>query len=361
MKARRMAPDALLFAGTLALLLFGLVMLYSASAIVADANSRSPFFFFGRQAVWAVLGFVAMMVIARVDYRVLNRPTVAWCVLGAAVLALTAALLSPPIAGTHRWVRLFGFAFQPSEPAKLALAVALAHLLASRPPDTLRRLALPLGVTALLAGLIFSQPDLGTATFLALIGGALLFVGGARFLHLGALAAAGVPLFAAGVLTADYRLARVLTFLDPFGDPLGDGFQLSQSLIALGAGGISGVGFSAGRQKLLYLPEPHSDFIFSVVGEELGLIGAAAVVAAFLLFAVRGLLVSSRAADRFGLLLGVGATLTVSAQALLNISVAIGLVPTTGLPLPFVSAGGSSLLTTMMAAGLLLSVSQRAP
>ena len=356
-----MAPDALLFAGTLALLLFGLVMLYSASAIVADMNARSPFHFFGRQAVWAILGFGAMMVAARSDYRVLNRPLVAWILFGAVVFALIAALLSPSINGANRWVRLAGFGFQPSEPAKLGLVMVLAHLLAARHADTLRGLALPLLCTGLLSCLIFVQPDLGTATLLALLGMAVIFVGGARLWHLGALGALGAPLFAAAVFTADYRIARVLTFLDPFADPLGDGFQLSQSLIALGSGGFTGVGFTASRQKLLYLPEPHSDFVFSVIGEELGLVGAGLLVAVFCLYAMRGLLVSARAPDRFGMLLGVGATLTIALQAFLNVSVATGLLPTTGLPLPFVSAGGSSLLTTMLAAGLLLSVSQRAP
>ena len=355
-----MAPDALLFAGTIALLLFGLVMLYSASAIVADANARNPFFFFGRQAVFAVAGCVMMMVAARSDYRLLNRPVVAWAVFGVVIFLLIGALLSSPIANTNRWIRIFGFAFQPSEPAKLALVVILAHLLAARRPDTLRALALPLVSTALLACLIFMQPDLGTATFLVMVGLAVIFVGGARLRHLGALAGVGVPLFAAAVLTADYRVARILTFLHPFADPLGEGFQLTQSLIALGSGGVTGVGFTASRQKLLYLPEPHSDFVFAVIGEELGIVGAGLLVVVFCVYALRGLLVSSRAPDQFGVLLGVGATLTIAAQALLNISVATGLLPTTGLPLPFVSAGGSSLMTTMLAAGLLLSVSQRA-
>ncbi len=361
MRSRRAAPDALLFAGTIVLLLFGLVMLYSASAIVADANSRHPFFFFGRQAVFAVCGFAVMLIAARSDYRVLNRPAVVWAVFGASILLLIAALLAEPINNTHRWVRLFGFTLQPSEPARLGLVVILAHLFAARRPDTLGSLSAPLFVTALFAGLVFVQPDLGTATVLVLLAVSILFVGGARLLHLGVLAGLGVPLFAAGVLTADYRVARILTFLDPFADPLGDGFQLSQSLIALGSGGVSGVGFTASRQKLLYLPEPHSDFVFSVIGEELGLVGAALLVLVFLLYAIRGLLVSSRATDRFGLFLGVGATLTVAAPALLHISVATGLLPTAGLPLPFVSAGGSSLLTTLLAAGLLLSVSQRTP
>ena len=361
MKGRRMAPDAPLFLLTLGLLVFGLVMLYSASAIVADASDRSPSYFLERQAVWAALGCLAMIVVARSDYRLLNRPAVVWTLYGAVIVSLFAALLSPAIAGVHRWVQVAGFTLQPSEPARLGLVVALAHLLAVRGADSFRALVLPLACTGFLAGLIYLQPDLGTATLLVLVGGAVIFLGGARLVHLAGLAAVGVPLFAAGVLAADYRIARILTFLDPFSDPLGDGFQLSQSLIALGSGGVTGVGFAASRQKLLYLPEPHSDFIFSVIGEELGFLGAGLVVVFFLLFTVRGLVVSSRVPDRFGMLLGAGATLTIALQAFLNFSVATGILPTTGLPLPFVSAGGSALVTTLLAAGLVLSVSQRVP
>ena len=359
--AQRMAPDRPLFLLTLALLVFGLVMLYSASAIVADASDRSPSYFLGRQVVWAALGCLAMIAVARSDYRRLNRPAVVWALYGAVIVSLFAALLSPAINGVHRWVQVAGFTLQPSEPARLGLVVALAHLLAVRGADSFRTLLLPLVCTGFLAGLIYLQPDLGTATLLALVGASVIFLGGARLRHLAGLAAVAVPLFAAGVLAADYRIARILTFLDPFGDPLGDGFQLSQSLIALGSGGVTGVGFAASRQKLLYLPEPHSDFVFSVVGEELGFIGAGLVVAFFLLFTVRGLLVSSRAPDRFGMLLGAGATLTIALQAFLHFSVATAILPTTGLPLPFISAGGSSLITTLLAAGLVLSVSQRVP
>ncbi len=360
MSGRRMAPDGWLFAGTVLLLGFGLVMLYSASVFVAEANAQEPGWFFARQAVWAALGSVAMLLLARSDYRVLDRAGVPWLLFAVVVVALVIALLSAPINSAHRWVRIAGFAFQPSEPAKLALVLLLAHLFSQRSGETLRGLATPLAVTAVLVGLIFVQPDLGTATFVGLVGAAMAFLGGARLLHLAALSAGCVALFAAGVMTADYRVARILAFLDPFGDPLGQGFQLSQSLIALGSGGVTGVGFTASQQKLLYLPEPHSDFVFAVIGEELGLLGTGLLVVAFLAFALRGIQVSLRALDRFGMLLGIGAVLIVALQAFLNVSVATGLVPTTGIPLPFVSAGGSSLLTTLAAAGLLLSVSQRA-
>ena len=361
MKGRRMAPDLPLFLLTLGLLVFGLVMLYSASAIVADASDRSPSYFLGRQSVWAALGCLAMIAVARSDYRLLNRPAVVWAVYGAVIVSLFAALLSPSINGVHRWVQVAGFSLQPSEPARLGLVVALAHLLAIRRADSFRTLLLPLACTGFLASLIYLQPDLGTATLLVVVGAAVIFLGGARLKHLALLTAVCVPLFVAGVLAADYRVARILTFLDPFADPLGDGFQLSQSLIALGSGGVTGVGFAASRQKLLYLPEPHSDFVFSVVGEELGFIGAGLVVVFFLLFTIRGLVVSCRAPDRFGMLLGAGATLTIALQAFLHFSVATAILPTTGLPLPFVSAGGSALVTTLLAAGLVLSVSQRVP
>ncbi len=359
--SRRAAPDGFLFAGTLMLLVFGLVMLYSASAFVAEAGSRSPFHFLTRQAVWAIAGMGLMIAAARLDYRVLARPAVAWGLFAVIAALLVATLGTAPINGSSRWIRLFGFTLQPSEPAKLAVIILVAHLVARNPPDTWRRLLAPLGCIAVICGLIFLQPDLGTATFLGITGVMIVYLGGARILHLGALAGVAVPLMAAGILSAEYRVRRVTSFLDPFADPLDHGFQLVQSLIALGRGGLTGVGFSNGEQKLLYLPEPHADFVFSVIGEELGLIGGAAVIAVFFLYGLRALVVSAKAPDLFGKLVGCGAALAITLQAFINISVATGLMPTTGLPLPFVSAGGSALLTSMIAAGLILSVSQRVP
>ncbi len=361
MSGRRMAPDGWLFAITMLLIGFGLVMLYSASVFVAEATSRSPSWFLVRQTAWAVCGGAVLVTLLRFDYRRLNRPVVAWFLFGAVLVGLLWALFSEPLNNSQRWIRLGAWTLQPSEPAKLAVVVLLAHLLSERAADTVRGLLIPLAAAGLLVGLIFVQPDLGTATFVGLLAAALVFLGGARRLHLVALGAGFTALFAAAVLTAEYRVQRILSFLDPFADPLGQGFQLSQSLIALGSGGLTGVGFTASRQKLLYLPEPHSDFVFSVIGEELGWIGAGMVVVAFLFFALRGIQVSLRAPDRFGMLLGMGATLAIAIQALLNASVTTGLLPTTGIPLPFISAGGSSLVTSMAAAGLLLSVSQRAP
>jgi len=220
-----------------------------------------------------------MIAVARTDYPILNRPRLAYLVLWVLCLTLIVALVSAPINGARRWVRLLGFTLQPSEPAKIGLVVVLAHQLAGRVPDDIKGLLRPVATMGLLGALILMQPDLGTASLLAVIGGVLLFVAGMRLAHIGVLAGIAAPLFVGAVLTAEYRLARVLTFLDPFADPLGNGFQLTQSLIALGSGGLTGVGFTASRQKLLYLPEPYSDFIFSVIGEELGFVGAFLVVA----------------------------------------------------------------------------------
>ncbi len=358
MRARSVAPDPVFFGLTVALVFFGLAMLFSASAFVAEASGRDPSWFVLRQAVWAVAGVGLMVVLARFDYRRFDRPRVMALVIGLCLLGLAAPLLSAPVNNTWRWLRLGGFTVQPSEFVKVALVLILAHQMASRPPDRLRGLLMPLLTTGVLGGLVFLQRDLGTATLLVLIGAAILGIGGARLGHLAGLGAAFASLFTLGVLADGYRLKRILTFVDPFRDPLGDGFQLAQSLIALGAGGVSGVGFTGSEQKLLYLPVPHADFIFSVIGEEFGFIGASLVVLAFGTWVARGLLIAMRTPDAFGMLVGAGAVLAVGIQAFLHISVTIGLLPTTGLPLPFVSAGGSALVSSLAASGLVLSVSQ---
>ncbi len=358
MKTRSVAPDPLFFTLTVGLALFGLAMLSSASAFVAEAGGRAPTWFVTRQIVWAVAGFGVMAALAQLDYRRLDRHWVMMAALAVSVAALGAALLSAPLNNTWRWIRIGGVGVQPSEFVKVALVVILAQQLATRAPDRIRALVVPLGTTGLLGGMVFLQRDLGTATLLVLIGAAMLTVGGARILHLTGLGGIFAGLFALGVLADGYRMRRVLTFMDPFRDPLGDGFQLTQSLIALGAGGFTGVGFAGSEQKLLYLPVPHADFIFSVIGEELGFLGAVAVVLAFGGWAVRGLIISMRTPDAFGKLLGVGAVLAVGFQAFLHISVTTGLVPTTGLPLPFVSAGGSALVSSLAASGLVLSLSR---
>jgi cell division protein FtsW len=265
--------------------------------------------------------------------------------------------------GAHRWIKLPGVSLQPSEVSKLALIIFLAYFLEKRAGEEgdFWRTFVPCGfITAMLAGLVVIEPDLGTAMMLALIFIVMIYTAGARLKHL-ALAAAPALIMVSGLLIfVPWRLKRLITFLDPWADPQGSGFQVVQSLIAVGSGGPNGLGFAQGKQKMFFLPFAHSDFIFAVIGEELGLVGALAVVAVFALFLWRGVRTALLAPDRFGMLLSLGIVTSIVAQALFNISVVLSLVPTKGIPLPFISYGGSSLVPTLAAVGILLNVSQHA-
>jgi len=361
--AKKLSVDGVLFAVTMGLLFFGLVMLYSASAVVADAAHRSSYFFLIKQVLWATIGLLVMFVFMKLDYRRLRRPVLVYGFLFLSVAFLIAVLFSPPLKNAHRWIRLGLLSFQPSEVAKLSLVLAVAYFLdqkRERIDDFFAGLFLPLVVTVSLAFLVLIEPDFGTAACLLFVGFCLFFVAGSPFRYLMGLAAAAAPLMYFLIIRVDYRRDRLLTFIDPFEDPLGRGFQIIQSLIAVGTGGIMGVGFMRSRQKMFYLPEPHTDFIFSVIGEELGLIGAIALLGAFVVVLWRGVVIARRAPDFFGTLLASGLTALIVGQALMNLSVSLGLLPTTGIPLPFISAGGSSLVTSLAAVGLLLGISQHA-
>jgi cell division protein FtsW len=361
--AKKLSADGILFAVTIGLVFFGLVMLYSASAVVADAAHRSSYFFLIKQASWAAIGLLAMSILMRVDYRRLQRPVLIYGLLFLSMALLIAVLFSPPLKNAHRWLRLGLLSFQPSEMAKLSLVLAVAYFLdqkRERINDFFAGLFLPLAVTVFLSFLVLIEPDFGTAACILFVGFCMFFVAGAPFRYLVGLATAAAPLLYLLIVRVDYRRDRLLTFLDPFEDPLGRGFQIIQSLIAVGTGGILGVGFMRSRQKMFYLPEPHTDFIFSVIGEELGLLGALALLGAFVVILWRGVVIARRAPDFFGSLLASGLTALIVGQALINLSVSLGLVPTTGIPLPFISAGGSSLVTSLAAIGLMLGVSQHA-
>jgi cell division protein FtsW len=353
--------DPWLFAAAVALVAAGVVMVYSASAIVAHDRFGDSAFFFKRQAVWAVLGMAALAVTQRIHYARLRRLTPLLLFLTVAALVL---VLVPGIGrvagGARRWIAIAGpFAFQPAEGAKLALVLYLAHVLTSRGrADTVQAAGPPLLITALCAGLLLLQPDMGTALLLGVVALSLLFVGGVRPLHLLGLSAATVPLLTVAVLGEEYRRQRILAFLNPWRDPQGAGFHIIQSLLALGSGGLLGLGLGNSRQKFFYLPEQHTDFIFAIVGEELGLIGAVAVLALFALLAVRGFRVAREAPDRYGSLVASGVTLMIVLQAIMNVGVTTGVLPITGVPLPFVSFGGSSLLFTLIGVGILLNISQ---
>lgn len=361
--AVKLYPDRTLFVAAIALVSFGLVMLYSASAVVAHDEHRSSHFFLIKQAMWAVCGLLVMLAATRFDYRRLRHPAIVYGSLGVVVTLLVAVLFAPPLNNAHRWLRLGGLSFQPSEVAKLALVLCLAYQL-DRRRERLGEFVsgwLPsLATTGLLAFLVLIEPDYSTAFCLVFIGTTLFFVSGVPLLQLGTLAAVSAPVLLWLVLSEDYRRARLMTFLDPFADPLGSGFQIIQSLIAVGSGGWLGAGFMRSQQKLFFLPEPHSDFVFAVIGEELGLVGASLLVAGFCVVLWRGLVIAGRASDRFGALLATGLTMYLVGQAFINMGVTLGILPTTGLPLPFVSSGGSALIASMAAVGLLLSVSQHA-
>ncbi|MBI4245649.1 MAG: putative lipid II flippase FtsW, partial [Candidatus Rokubacteria bacterium] len=317
-----------------------------------------------KQLFWALLGSAALLVALRFDYRRLEK--LGWPILIAAGILLVLVLVPPlaqPINGTRRWLRLGPVSFQPAELAKLALVVYLAAWVARKRDalgDFRRGVLPPLLVAGALAALVLAQPDLGNCVALLAVTFALLYLAGSRISHLLLVVGAAMPLLALAVWLAPYRLRRITTFVDPWSDPRGSGFQIIQSWLAFGSGGLGGRGIGESRQKLFYLPEAHTDFIFAVIGEELGFVGAAAIVALFAVLVWRGLRVGLRAPDPFGAYLALGITVLIATQTLVNLGVVTGSLPTKGLPLPFISFGGSALLVTMLSTGVLLNISQDA-
>jgi len=361
--ARTLKSDKWLLGATLLLLGVSLVMVFSASARWGAERFNSQYLFLTKQSAFVVGGLMLMVVGMRVDYHHYKRPVVIWSALGITLTLLLVVFGFAPINGTRRWISLPGFTLQPAELAKLAAVFFTAAILERRMHrvNDIKFALMPIGImVSVLAGLIVLQPDFGTSTALTGVVLAMVFSAGLSFRYLGAVVAVLVPLAGLAIWAEPYRVRRFLIFLDPESDPLGAGFQLRQSLIAVGSGGPFGRGFMDGVQKLFYIPEPHTDFIFAVISEELGLIGATAILACFVVIAVRGLRASMFAPDRFGSLLAVGLTAMIAAQAFVNLSVVIGLLPTKGIPLPFVSNGGSSMLVSLFAMGILLNVSQYA-
>ena len=361
--ARKLKSDKLLFLATLLLVGLSIVMVYSASAVVGLERFGKPYVFLVKQGLWAALGIAILGVVMRVDYRAYREPVCIWTCLGVVSVALVGVLFSPPVNNARRWFGVAGIGVQPSELAKLAAIFFIAALLERRMHriDEVRYSLVPIGsVVVGLVGLILLEPDFGTSMSLALIAAVMVFGAGLSYRYIAGAALAALPAVYIIAMGAPYRRRRLLSFLNPWEDPLGDGFQVIQSLIAVGTGGIWGKGLMGGVQKLFYLPEPHTDFIYSVISEELGLLGATVVLLCFCVITWRGLRVAVRAPDSFGALLALGLTTMVGAQALVNISVVLGLMPTKGIPLPFVSAGGSSLLINLVGMGILLNVSQHA-
>ncbi len=362
--ANKLRIDWFLFLIVACLSLFGAAMVYSASAMIALRESESQFTYFYKQLGFTLFGLAAMFVVSRIDYRRYQSKWFVYGLLGLTVVLLITVFAFPPINGARRWIRFAGLSFQPSELAKIALPIFLAYFLTRREGamGDLTGTVIPcVGSLVLLGGLVFLEPDLGTVIVLGAIFSAVYFAAGAKLLHIASVSALFVLACLAAVTVAPWRVQRLMAFLDPFSHSGDAGYQVVQSLMAIGSGGIAGEGFARGQAKLFYLPYPYSDFIFSVVGEEFGLIGTMAVVIAFGLLLWRGTRAAVFAPDRFGMLLGIGIITGIVVQALFNISVVISIVPAKGIPLPFISYGGTSVLVTMIAVGVLLNISQSAP
>jgi cell division protein FtsW len=345
---------------TLALVAFGLVMVYSATSAAAEVGGRNPNFYLERQAMYAALGIVLMVIAQRWDYRRLRFLAPSLVVVSLGLLAAV-LVVGPAVNGARRWISFGPAVFQPSELAKLAFAVWAAAYLARRPaPTSLLELARPVGALAgVFSLLLLLEPDLGTAIALLLMLTGMLLVAGTRFPTLAGGLAIAAALGTAAIWLEPYRRARFFAFLHPSQDPQGVSYQLMQALIGMGSGGILGVGLGQGVQKIFYLPEAHTDMMLANIGEELGLVGVGAVVAAYALFAWAGLKVAAGCRDPFGKLLASGLTVLVCGQAAVNIAAVMGIAPLTGIPLPFLSYGGSSLVVLLAAVGILLNIAHR--
>jgi cell division protein FtsW len=368
--ARRAENDRWLFGVTLALCLLGAVMVFSASAVTAEHQYGRSYIFLLRQAAWLTLGLFGMFAAMRLDYRLLRQPAVVYITAFAVLLMLLGAFLLGKSHATYRWIKFGPVGIQPSEVAKLAVILYLAWFLDVKRrsaakmefcrKDFMQTIVPATAPILVFVGVILLQPDLGTAVDIVVIATAILFVAGLSWKWIVCGAAASLPLLYLLIAHVSYRQARLMAFLNPASDPQGAGFQLLQSLIAVGSGGFSGVGLMESKQKLFYLPEAHTDFIYAVICEELGFIGALLVIGLFVVYGWRGLRTSFAAPDGFGRLLALGITAMVMSQALINFAVVLGMLPTKGIPLPFVSYGGSSLLVMLLATGVLLNISQQA-
>jgi len=361
--AKRVSVDRWLFTVTMLLVFVGLVMVFSASAVMARERFGSAYSFLTKQLIWAGAGLAAMVVAMRVDYRRYKHPGLVFSFLGVTTLLLISVFFLDRSHNTHRWIHAGGFSFQPSELAKPVLILFLAYFLEGRvrSMDDWRNTLMPAAApVVMLLGLIVLQPDLGTAIACAGIAACVFYVAGMRMRYFGyAFGAALLPLYFL-IFHVSWRRDRLLAFMNPYADRQKAGFHIIQSLIAVGTGGVTGTGLMEGKQKLFYLPEPHTDFIFAVTAEELGLVGALFVVALFAIFLWRGMRASWRTEDTFGRYFGVGITSMVVLQAFINISVVLGMMPTKGIPLPLVSYGGSSLFVTLACVGVLLNITKQA-
>jgi cell division protein FtsW len=358
---REKKPDPILLLVTLLLVTIGTVMIYSSSSILATEKFRDGQFFLKKQIFFLCLGLLIMVLITKIPYYKLRK--LAWPGIAASGILLC-ALWIPHLGiragGAVRWLNLGGFSFQVSEMVKIALILFLAHFLtekANHVREFRQGMLVPLCITGALVGLIFLQPDFGTMIILVFITFLMIYLAGGRLLHLGGMIALFIPVALWLLLHKSYRLARLSAFLDPWKDPRHSGFQIIQSLISFGSGGPFGVGIGDGMQKLFYLPEPHTDFILSVIAEESGFIGVGLILFLYIILIVRGFQISMKAPDLFGNLMGAGLTMMLALEAFINIAGVMGLIPLKGLTLPFLSYGGTSLIMSLAAVGILLNIS----
>jgi len=362
--ARRGDPAVMLTIVVSALLLLGLTMILSASFASSLANDVSPFLYFKKQALWAVLGVVAFITFSRLDYRKLKGWGYAGIVL---VSLLLLAVLIPGLGttagGSSRWLMLGPLSLQPSELAKIVLVLFIADVFSRKDPTAVQEFShtvLPvIPVLGVLALLIMAQPDMGTTMLIGVIGFGMLFLSGAPMRYLAPLGAVGTAVALFGALAEPYRRARVLSFLNPWADPLNTGYQTIQSLIAMGSGGFFGVGIGASRQKWLYVPNAHTDFIYAILGEELGLLGTFVVLGMFAFLTYLGIRIARHAPDRFGMYVAAGIKIWVASQALVNMGAVTASLPITGVPMPLVSFGGSSLVVTLVGMGILTNIAKQ--
>lgn len=363
-QSARGEPAVMVTMVTSALLLLGLAMIFSASFVSSLNNDVSPFLYVKKQALWAILGIVAFIAFSRIDYRKLKG----WGYVGlGVVLLLLLAVLIPgvgnTVGGSSRWLILGPFSLQPSELAKIALVLFIADVFSRKDPSSVKQFShtmLPvIPVLGLLALLIMAQPDMGTTMLIATIGFGMLFLAGAPLRYLGLIGGIGGSMAVFGALAEPYRRARVLAFMNPWSDPLNTGYQTIQSLMAMGSGGFLGVGIGASRQKWLYVPNAHTDFIYAIIGEEMGLLGTLIVLGMFAFLAYLGIRIAHNAPDRFGMYIATGITIWIAVQALVNMGAVTASLPITGVPLPLVSFGGSSLVVTLVGVGILTNIARQ--
>jgi cell division protein FtsW len=358
---KRKKPDVVMLVATLFLVSLGTVMVYSSSSIVSLERFGDEYFFLKKQILFALIGIIAMIIMTKIPYLLWRRTAYAGILISLGLLSL---LLIPglgvKVGGATRWLRVGGFSFQVTELVKVALVIFLAHYLTKKKEhirEFFRIFPVPLFLTLAMVFLIMLQPDFGTAVIMIILLMFMFYLAGSRIFHLAGFVAAFIPIAVTLVICESYRIQRLLSFRNPWDDPTRSGFQIIQSFISFGSGGAFGVGLGDSMQKLFYLPEPHTDFILSVIAEEVGFIGVAVVIVLFALLIIRGFMISFNTTDLFGTLLSAGLTIIIAIETFINMAAVMGLTPTKGLALPFLSYGGTSLIMSMTAVGIVLNIS----